>query len=74
MMKCKGTFEDAIGCLTVATYESARKELFKAIGLEPQSRSAWGKYVKGETPMKVTQMQACRAVFAKYGIEWDIHN
>lgn len=72
MMKCKGTFEQAIGCLKVGQYPEARKDLFAALNLEPQSRSAWSLYVKGTTSLRGPKLQACKEVFKKYGIEWTL--
>lgn len=70
MFKVKGTLEDAHNSLTVGQYSAARKELFAALGLSPESRTAFGLYLSGTRPLKYEQFLACRAVFQKYGIDW----
>lgn len=70
MYKVKGTLEDAHNCLTVGQYSDARKDLFAALGLAPESRTAFGLYLSGTRPLKFDQFLACQKVFAKYGIEW----
>ncbi len=71
MIKVNGTLDRAFGCLTVAQFASARLDLMQALGLDLNSRSAFGKYLNGTTALKGWQIQTCRAVFAKYGIEWN---
>lgn len=70
MFKVKGTLEDAHNQLTVGQYNDARKELFAALGLSPESRTHFLAYLKGTRELKFGQIIACQKVFAKYGIEW----
>lgn len=72
MYKVKGSIDDAHNSLTIGQYDSARKELFAALGLSLESRTAFGMYLNGTRPLKYDQIIACQKVFAKYGIEWII--
>lgn len=71
MIKVSGTFDRAFGCLTVGQYTNARRDLMQALGLDLNSRSAFGKYLNGTTALKSWQIQTVKATFAKYGIEWE---
>ena len=71
MIKVSGTFDRAFGCLTVGQYTNARRDLMQALGLDLNSRSAFGKYLNGTTALKSWQIQTVKATFAKYGIDWE---
>lgn len=70
MYKVNGTFCDAYMSLTIGQEKEARTELYTALGLQPQSRTAFLDYLKGRTNIKINQAESLRLVFRKYGIEW----
>jgi hypothetical protein len=70
MYKVNGTFRDAYMSLTVGQEKDARTELYTALGLQPQSRTAFYDYLNGVTNIKINQAESLRLVFLKYGIEW----
>lgn len=69
-MKVSGLFADAYNQLTVGQYNDARRDLFGALGLSPDSRTAFLNYVNNKTPLKYWQIENAKLVFAKYGIIW----
>lgn len=70
MYKVNGTFCDAYMSLTIGQEKEARPEIITALGLQPQSRTAFLDYLKGRTNIKINQAESLRLVFLKYGIEW----
>ena len=72
MVKVYGSLNDAYGCLSIAQYDEARKDLFHALGLAEDSRTSFSNYLKEKTPLKFWQISNCKAVFAKYGINWSL--
>ena len=70
MYKVNGTFRDAYMSLTVCFKEAAPTEIYTALGLQPQSRTAFYDYLNGVTNIKINQAESLRLVFLKYGIEW----
>ena len=72
MTRVSGTLEDAYGALTVAQFTEARRDLFAALGLDYGSRTAFLNYLNGKTMLKMQQIEDCKKVFAKYGIQWTL--
>lgn len=57
--------------LTIGQYDSARRDIFKALGLAPESRTAFSMYLNNERELKLSQIIALKNVFNKYGIDWN---
>ena len=69
MIKVSGTFDRAFGCLTVGQYTNARRDLMQALGLDLNSRSAFGKYLNGTTALHTVALMKGASILRVHDVK-----